>query len=103
MRLHHLKLVEQEMHPPDPLVDVPVPAIPSVTGQAVVDGIQPPLGGGIHAALVDAAETALRLFAGIAGPPFRIPKISCGRAAAYSSTLTVSFAVTLGYTFTSTS
>jgi len=48
-------------------------------------------------------ETALRLFAGIAGPPFRIPKISCGRAAAYSSTLTVSFAVTLGYTFTSTS
>ena len=56
MRLHHLKLVEQEMHPPDPLVDVPVPAIPSVTGQAVVDGIQPLLGGGIHAALVDAGQ-----------------------------------------------
>ena len=44
------------MHPPDPLVDVPVPAIPSVTGQAVVDGIQPLLGGGIHAALVDAGQ-----------------------------------------------
>ena len=54
-----LKLVEQEMHPPDSLIDVPVPAIPGVTGQAVVDGIQPPLGGVIHAALVDAGQEGL--------------------------------------------
>lgn len=48
--------MKQKVHPPNSLVDVPVPTIPGITVQTVVDGIQPPLGGVIHAALVDAGQ-----------------------------------------------
>lgn len=55
-----LKFVEQKVHLPDPLIDVPVSAIPGVAVQPVVDGIQPPFGGVIHTALVNARQECFR-------------------------------------------
>ena len=48
-----LEFVKQKVHFFDPLVDVPMSAIPGIVGETVIDGVQPSLCGVVHAALIN--------------------------------------------------